>query len=92
MLRILLADEDGLHLKAVEQARSRGHVFSPPVVSGRALLVGTDRARYSFELGPPDSGRILTKLAEKPADEKPPIVPFLARGAELWLAGYGIAL
>lgn len=91
-LRILLADEDGLHIKAVEQAPLRGHVFSPPVVSGRALLVGTDRgALYSFELGPPDSGRILTKLAEKPADDKEPIVPFLAaRGAELWLGGYGV--
>ena len=44
-----------------------------------ALIVGTDRnALYSFELGPPDSGRILTKLAEKPPDDKQPIVPFLA--------------
>ncbi len=92
VLRILLVDEDGLHIKAVEQAPMRGHVFSTPVVSGRALLVGTDRgALYSFELGPPDSGRILTSLAEKPPDNKPQIVPFLAaHGAELWLAGYGI--
>ena len=53
----------------------------PPIV---ALL-------YSFEFAAPDSGRVLTRLAEKPADEKPAIVPFLAsRGAELWLAAYGV--
>ncbi len=92
VLRILLADEDGLQLKQVEQTALRGHVVTTPVVSGRALLVATDRgALYSFELGAPDSGRILTKLAEKPPDDKPPLVPHLAvRGSELWLAGYGL--
>jgi outer membrane protein assembly factor BamB len=92
VLRVLLADEDGLKLKAVDQMPLRGHVFSSPVVSGRALIVATDRgALYSIELGAPDGGKILTKLAEKPPDDKPPIVPFLAaRGSELWLAGYGL--
>jgi len=61
-------------------------------VSGRALIVATDRgALYTFELGAPDSGRIMTKLAEKPPEDKQPIVPFVAsRGTELWLGGYGL--
>ncbi len=92
LLRVLLADEDGLKLKAVEQAPLRGHVFSPPATSGRALVVATDRgALYSFELGAPDSGKILTKLAEKPPDDKPPLVPSIAsRGSELWVCGLGV--
>jgi outer membrane protein assembly factor BamB len=92
VLRILLADEEGLKLKPVESVALRGHVFSPPAASGRALVVATDRgALYSFELNPPDSDHILTKLSEKPPDEKAPIVPFVAsRGTELWLSGYGV--
>ena len=92
VLRLLLADEEGLKLQAVESLPLRGHVFSPPAVSGRSLVVATDRgALYSFELNAPDSGPPLTRLSDKPPDERPAIVPFVAlNGKELWLSGYGL--
>jgi len=92
VLKVLLTGEDGLALQQVEQIALRGHVFAPLESSGRSLLVTTDRgAIYSFEIGPPDSGKPLTKVAEKPADERPPRIEFpVSRNSEMWLAGYGL--
>ncbi|MBI2823160.1 MAG: PQQ-binding-like beta-propeller repeat protein [Planctomycetia bacterium] len=92
LLRVLLTDEQGLNLQVVEQVPLKGHVFSPLESGGRSLVVATDHgALYSFEIGAPGAGRTLTKVAEKPADERTPLVRFaVLRGAELWLAGYGL--
>lgn len=92
VLKVLLANDDGLGLQVVEQLPLRGHVYSPLESSGRSLLITTDRgAIYSLEMGPPDAGKPLTKVAEKPADEKPPRVEYpVMRNSEMWLAGYGL--
>jgi len=92
VLKVLLAGDDGLGLQLIEQLPLRGHLFAPLESSGRSLLIATDRgAIYSLEMGPPDSGKPLTKVAEKPADDKAPRVEYpVMHNSQMWLAGYGL--
>ena len=45
----------------------------------------------SFEINAPEPGPPLTKVAEKPADDQPPLVRYcLLKDAQLWVAGGGL--
>lgn len=93
VLHVLLSDAQGLSLRPTPASvQLSGHVLAPPVVSGRTLVVTTDRgAIYSFEINAPDPGPPLTKLAEKPAEDSAPLVRFtLLRDSQLWVAGLGL--
>ncbi len=92
VLRVLLTNEQGLAVSQVEQVPLRGHVRATPQAAGRALLVATDRgAIYSFEVAPAGQSPVLTKTAEKPAEELPPLVRFpVLQSGELWVGGAGL--
>jgi hypothetical protein len=42
-LRVLAADDEGLHLKEVQQIELAGHIVSPPQIADRYVHVFTDR-------------------------------------------------
>jgi outer membrane protein assembly factor BamB len=93
LLHVLMADENGANVRqAQEPVTLAGHVLSPLQASGRTLVAATDRgAIYSFEINPPDPGPPLTKVAEKPADDRSPLVRFpLLKDTQLWVAGIGL--
>ncbi|HEX7446568.1 MAG TPA: PQQ-binding-like beta-propeller repeat protein [Pirellulales bacterium] len=93
LLLVLSADERGASLKQAQESLTlAGHVFAPLQVAGRTLVVATDRgAIYTYEINPPDSGKPLTLVADKPAETRSPLIRYpLLRDAELWVAGYGL--
>ncbi|MGH7136282.1 MAG: PQQ-binding-like beta-propeller repeat protein, partial [Pirellulales bacterium] len=90
LLHILMADENGANIRQAQEAMPlAGHVLAPLEASGRTLVVASDRgAVYSFEINPPDPGPPLVNVAEKPADDRPPLVRYpLLRDTQLWIAG-----
>jgi outer membrane protein assembly factor BamB len=93
LLHILIADESGTNIRqAQEPILLAGHVLAPLETSGRTLVAATDRGGvYSFEINPPDPGPPLVKVAEKPADDREPLVRYpLLKDTQLWIAGNGI--
>lgn len=93
LLHILMADDNGTNIRQAQEAVSlAGHVLSPLETAGRTLVAATDRgAVYSFEINPPDPGPPLVKVAEKPADDRPPLARYpLLRDTQLWIAGNSI--
>ncbi|HEX5444333.1 MAG TPA: PQQ-binding-like beta-propeller repeat protein [Pirellulales bacterium] len=93
LLLVLSSDDRGTSLKQAQEPLSlAGHVFAPLQVAGRTLVVATDRgAIYTYEINPPDSGKPLTLVADKPAETRAPLIRYpLLRDAELWVAGYGL--
>jgi outer membrane protein assembly factor BamB len=92
VLRVLLTNEEGVAVSQAEQVPLRGHVRSAPQATGRTLVVATDRgALYSFEVAAAGQSPVLTKAADKPADEQPPLVRFpILQSGELWVAGIGL--
>ncbi|OYV48473.1 MAG: hypothetical protein B7X10_03015, partial [Burkholderiales bacterium 21-58-4] len=60
--------------------------------AGRTLVAATDRgAIYSFEINPPDPGPPLIKVAEKPAEDRAPLVRYpLLKDTQLWVGGLGL--
>ncbi len=93
LLHILIADDNGANIRqAQEPVLLSGHVLAPLEASGRTLVAATDRGGvYSFEINPPDPGPPLVKVAEKPADDREPLVRFpLLNDTQLWIAGNGI--
>jgi len=92
VLRVLLTNEQGVALSQVEQVPLRGHVRSAPQTIGRTLVVATDRgAIYTFEVAAVGQKPVLTKTADKPAEEQSPLVRFpVLQSGELWVAGLGL--
>ena len=93
LLLVLSADDRGTSLKQAQESLTlAGHVFAPLQVAGRTLVAATDRgAIYTYEINPPDTGKPLTLVADKPAETRAPLVRYpLLRNAELWVAGYGL--
>ncbi|HET6883886.1 MAG TPA: PQQ-binding-like beta-propeller repeat protein [Pirellulales bacterium] len=93
LLHILMADDNGANIRQAQEAMTlTGHVLAPLEASGRTLVAATDRgAIYSFEINPPDPGPPLVKVAERPADDRPPLVRYpLLKDTQLWIAGNGI--
>lgn len=93
LLHILMADSNGANIRQAQEAVPlSGHVLAPLEAAGRTLVVATDRGGvYSFEINPPDPGPPLVKVAEKPADDREPLVRYpLLNGTQLWIAGNGI--
>lgn len=94
LLHVLIADENGTNLRqAQEPVTLAGHVLAPLKASGRTLVAATDRgALYSFEINPPDPGPPLTKVADRPPEDRPPLVryPFL-QDSQLWVGGLGLS-
>ncbi len=92
VLRVFLADDNGLNLNQVQSLRLDGHVLSPPQVSGRALFVATDRdALYSYEVAAPGSGDPLTETARKAGVDGPPTLCFpVVSRSQLYVAGHGM--
>jgi outer membrane protein assembly factor BamB len=93
LLHILIADDNGTNVRQAQEAMTLvGHVLAPLEASGRTLVAATDRgAIYSFEINPPDPGPPLVKVAERPADDRPPLVRYpLLKDTQLWVAGNGI--
>ncbi|HXT60473.1 MAG TPA: PQQ-binding-like beta-propeller repeat protein, partial [Pirellulales bacterium] len=92
-LHVLLTDGEGLSVRPAQASvQLPGHVLTPPVSAGRTLVVASDRgAMLSFEINAPEPGPPLTKVAEKPADDQPPLVRYcLLKDAQLWVAGGGL--
>ncbi len=88
-LRLLRADEDGRNLKEQQVVELKGHVMTPPLVTGRSLHVSTDRgAWYTFDIGTPDQAEPLTSSVKLTASDDEPLIRYpLVRDGDLWLAG-----
>jgi hypothetical protein len=93
VLRVIQADENGLHLAIADSEAIGGHVDSAPLVDGRMLHVATDRGGlFVFEIGVPGSGKPLTRTAERVAALPEPRTHYpLVKDSRLWVAGAELA-
>jgi outer membrane protein assembly factor BamB len=88
LLKVLKTNEEGLGARLVQQISLNGHVLTPPLASGKNLLVATDRGGLlAFEVGAGEKGDPLTPIAEKAASDGKSLQRFIStRGAQFWLA------
>lgn len=86
-LRVLVADDEGLNLKEVQQVELEGHVVSPPQVADRYLHVFTDRGGVIvLAVATSDVDQPLTKVIETVtgSQERGPSYARIA-GRDLWI-------
>lgn len=86
-LRVLVADDNGLHLKEVQQLEFEGRIVSPPQVADRYLHVFTDRGGVIvLAVASTDTDHPLTKVIETVtgSEERGPSYARID-GRDLWI-------
>jgi len=95
LLHIIGTNAEGVELKTLESVSFKGQIFTPPVSSGRTLVVATHTgAITAFEVAATDQGPPLRKLVELGADDRrDPMSRYMTlQGSQLLVGSYGLAL
>lgn len=86
-LHLLAFDEQGAVAQQVAERRLAGLAATPPIVSGRRLIVTTDRGQIEvYEIGAGDDAAALAVVATRDAAHAQPIAHHVAAvGSRVWV-------
>ncbi len=87
-LRLLSLDEKGAIGKQLADRRLTGLAASPPIVTGRGMIVATDRGQIeAYDVATGKSANPLTLVATRDASGADPLVRYIAvMGRNVWVA------